>query len=108
MKRLCLIMSLLTLILGINAYELDEQTMQSNFYNHQAITQNNVVKIQLENKLLDWNTAHSSTVDECKISKTYALPYHNAELEIQSVEIESYNQNGQLIQNRSINYSAFA
>ena len=108
MKKTCLIISLFMLILGINAYQVDEDIVQTPLFEHQAVNQANIVQIELENKLLDWNLAKSADIENFTFSKTYALPYHNIELDIQSIVLESYNQNGERVQNRNISIDDFA
>lgn len=108
MKKILIILSIILIFISISAIEFEEQNSQEQYFKHHSLSNESNIQITLENEKLDIQTIRSTVNTDYTFSKTYALPYQEAEIEIESITFEDYDHEGHLLQNKSYPNNNFA
>lgn len=94
--------------MSIWSMDFEAQNTQEIYFKHLSTTVESSVQISLENEKLDIQCIRSKANEDFSFSKSYALPYQEAQIEVVSIIADEYDREGHLLQTRNLQNMNFA
>lgn len=108
MKKLLIMLLLSGLLLMLWSANSEVLSLQKSYYTLNSTTSSNSVNISLDNKELNAVTAKNAESQDFVFCKTYALASKDVDIQINSLIVDDYDNNGNLIATRSTSLPEFA
>lgn len=108
MKKTLIVLSLAFMFMSIWSMDFEAQNTQEIYFKHLSTTVESSVQISLENEKLDFQCIRSKANEDFSFSKSYALPYQEAQIEVVSIIADEYDREGHLLQTRNLQNMNFA